>query len=293
MDDSRTIGSAQEVGMQKLRFEHALWSGLLTVVFAAGTATAQDDSGAEKVSSIDWRTCYRLAADQAAREGKPILVKVGATWCGPCRQMKQLTFADSRVIELVRSDFVALSIDADEHPELVTGFRVEAYPTTIIVAPDLTILKRMAGFQSATDLVAILSSHSRTQPGVSPEAAAGDVISALEPANAVKFGFDGYCLVSLLEENRVRKGVSEFTAEHRGQTICFQSDDNRQRFLADPEKYWPVANGQCLVSSREGTLSGPGDPRMAVTWRGRIWLFSDRQRQRRFIQTPLYYVNDL
>ena len=54
-----------------------------------------------------------------------------------------------------------------------------------------------------------------------------------------------------------------------------------------------MANGQCLVSSRESGSTGKGDPRMAVTWRGRIWLFSDRERQQRFIQTPHYYINEL
>jgi YHS domain-containing protein len=206
--------------------------------------------------------------------------------------MKQLTFTDSRVVEMVQSDFVPLTIDADEHPELVTGFRVEAYPTTFVVAPDFTILKRMSGFQSAGDLVGTLKSLAKSKISSKTEC---DAVSALAPANVVKFGFgfDGYCLVSLLEESRVLRGSAEFVAEHRGQTICFQSDEQRQKFLQNPEKYWPVANGQCLVSSREGSSAGPGDPRMAVTWRGRIWMFSDRQRQRRFIQSPFYYANEM
>ena len=279
--------------MHRLRKMCSCASSLLAVVLGGISAEAQDYGGVETAPFIDWRTSYRHAAEEAAREGKPLLVRVTASWCGPCRQMKQLTFTDTRVIDLVSSGFVPLIIDADEHPELVAGFRVEAYPTTIVVAPDLTILKRMAGFQSAGDLVSTLTSLSKSQPAVRPPNETSGAISALEPSNAIKFGFDGYCLVSLLEESRVRRGSADFVAEHRGQTICFHTDENRSRFLSDPEKYWPVANGQCLVSSREGTLAGQGDPRMAVTWRGRIWLFSDRERQQRFIQMPLFYVNEL
>jgi YHS domain-containing protein len=138
-----------------------------------------------------------------------------------------------------------------------------------------------------------LTTLCKTQATTRTTTPSSDVVSALEPANAVKFGFDGYCLVSLLEETRVRKGSSKFVAEHRGQTVCFQTEEHLQRFLADPEKYWPVADGQCLVSSREGSFAFQGDPRMAVTWRGRIWMFSDRERQRRFIQTPSYYANEM
>ena len=287
----RTDGSAQEVGMRQLRLMNALTSSLVAIALGVIPAEAQDYGGVEKAPSIDWRPSYRRAVDEATREGKPLLVSVTATWCGPCRQLKQLTFTDSRVIDMVQSSFVPYLIDADEHPELVTGFGVEAFPTTMVIAPDLTILKRMSGFQSAGDLIANMAPLATTS--IRNQHDSNEPVSALQPANAITFGFDGYCLVSILEESRVRRGAAEYSAEHRGQTICFRSEEHRQKFLADPEKYWPVANGQCLVSSREGASAGKGDPRLAVTWKGRIWLFSDRERQQRFIQSPFYYLNDL
>jgi thioredoxin-related protein/YHS domain-containing protein len=304
-EELRTEGSAQEVGMQKLWCRNALLSSLLAVALAVIPAEAQDAGGSITVRSIEWRTSYRRAADEANRDGKRLLISITASWCGPCRQMKQFTFSDSRVIDLVQSNFVALKIDADEHPELVTGFGVQAYPTTFIVDPDLTILKRMGGFQSAGSLLETLNSlpnsvqsvalmqSTQSSLAATKEVATSEIASALEPANTILFGFDGYCLVSLLEESRVCRGSAEFTAEHRGQAICFSTYENLQSFLADPEKYWPVANGQCLVSSRGGAFAGQGDPRMAVTWRGRIWLFSDRESQQRFIQAPLLYINEL
>ena len=279
--------------MRKLRSKNALVNCLMAVALAAIPAAAQDDGGPDNPVSIEWRSSYRNAADEAARDGKLLLVSITASWCGPCRQMKQLTFTDSRVIEMVQSEFVPLSIDADEHPDLVTGFKVDAYPTTFVVSPDFTILKKMSGFQSASDLVSNLRSQTQSKTPKTLAKSENDAVSALEPANAVKFGFDGYCLVSLLEENLALRGSAQFVAEHRGQTICFRTEEHRKRFLMDPDKYWPVANGQCLVSSREEGYSGQGDPRMAVTWRGRIWLFSDRSRQQRFIQTPLFYINEL
>lgn len=300
MDVLRTEGSAQEVGMQKLHLKNALWthsialwSSLLSVAFVVTSSQAEDYKGFERARTIDWRSSYRKAVDEANRDGKPLVVCVTASWCGPCRQMKQLTFNDSRVIELVQAQFVPYMIDADEHPELVTGFGIEAYPTTLVIAPDLSILKRLPGFQSPSDLVNVMSSVGNSVPSTRTLVVQDEPASALAPANALTFGFDGYCLVSILEESLVQRGSPEFVAEHRGQMICFQTDVHRQKFLANPEKYWPVANGQCLVSSREGTETGKGDPRMAVTWRGRIWLFSDRERQQRFIQMPLYYVNEL
>lgn len=279
--------------MRKLRFEQLLCSGLLSMALGIVSAKAEDNSGSKVVQSIDWSTSYPSAADEAVRTGKPMLVRITASWCGPCQQMKQLTFTDSRVVELARSSFVPLLIDADANTDLVARFQIEAYPTTLVIAPDQSILKRMKGFQSADSLVSNLTPLIKLQPKDGDVSSLQEIVSALDPANALKFGFEGYCLVSLLEETIVCKGSPEFVAEYRGQTVCFQSDEHRQRFLAEPQKYWPVANGQCLVSSRERASGAAGDPRMAVTWLGKIWMFSDRERQRRFIQTPFYYATEM
>jgi len=279
--------------MRKQAIWQIIWTGLLAVGLATPFAKGDDYVAIESSTTVSWRTSYQLASEESLRDGKLLLVKVSASWCGPCKQMKQLTFSDSRVVELLKSEFVALSIDADEHPDLVAGFNVEAYPTTIIVGPDRAILKRLKGFQSADSLLATLGTVSKPKTNSRGTNPSEDVASALEPVNGAKFGFAGYCQVSLLEETRVRKGSATFVAEHRGQTVCFQTEEHLQRFLVDPERYWPVADGQCLVSSREGSFAFQGDPRMAVTWRGRIWMFSDRERQRRFIQTPSYYANEM
>jgi thiol-disulfide isomerase/thioredoxin len=277
--------------MRMLCLKHTPWKVLLILVTAACPALAEDVGGGDSGPSIEWKKSYRQVVDEAERDGKLILVGVTASWCGPCRQLKQLTFKDARVAEIVNSAFVALSIDADEHPDLVSGFRVESYPTVVVMSPDRTIHKRMAGFQSAETMAATLSSLAKSQTPSRDTTAFDEVVSALEPANGIKFSFGGFCLVTLLEETRARKGSSDFIAEHRGQVICFQSEEHRQRFLQDPDKFWPVADGQCLVSSRDGSgsMAGMGDPRMAVTWRGRIWMFADRDHQRRFIQAPFYY----
>lgn len=280
--------------MRKSNYVLAICTSLMGFALEGDfTIKAAEVKEENQAPSIDWGTSYSEAIDEAAQTGRLILVRITATWCGPCQQMKQLTFADSRVIKLTNSSFVPLLIDADKHPDLVTGFRIESYPTTLVVAPDLSIQKRLKGFQSADRLVSELIPLAKQESSERDEGSSEESASALDPENAVKFGFDGFCLVSLLEETKARKGRPEFQAEYRGQIVCFQTEDNRLRFLADPERYWPVANGECLVSSREGSSYGQGDPRMAVTWRGKIWLFSDRECQKRFIESPFYYANEL
>lgn len=265
----------------------------------ASRPSAQADE--HEVSRLAWRRSYKQACDEARRRKRPILVKITATWCGPCRQMQQLTFTDERLRRRLRKDFVLLELDADENPDLITGFHVEAYPTTLVVSPELKVVSRMTGFKSAGDMISTLELVKFTPldgdeslaDAESGEFDDSQAVSALVTVNTLKLGFDGFCLVSLLDENRLRKGEATYPAEHRGQTVCFFSDEHRQRFLANPDRFWPVANGQCLVSTKDGRGAELGDPRVGVIWRGKLWFFSDRETQQRFLAMPQQYGGDL
>ena len=281
-------------------------SGSLVLALVAAVAIsfanrppAQADD--HEVSRLAWRKSYKQACEEARRRKRPILVKITASWCGPCRQMQQLTFTDERLRRRLRKDFVLLELDADENPDLITGFHVEAYPTTLVVSPDLKIVSRMTGFKSAGDMISSLELVKQS-PLDGDESLAdlesdefddSQAVSALAPVNTIELGFESFCLVSLLDENRLRKGDASFMTEHRGQTVCFFSDELRQRFLANPDRFWPVANGKCLVSSKEGREVELGDPRVGVIWRGKLWFFSDRETQQRFLAMPQQYGGGL
>ncbi len=282
-----------------------LRSGSLSLALVAAVAvsfasrpTQADD---HEVSRLAWRKSYKQACEEARRRKRPILVKITASWCGPCRQMQQLTFTDEPLRRRLRRDFVLLELDADENSDLITGFHVEAYPTTLVVSPELKVVSRMTGFKSAGDMITSLELVKFTPLDGSEslaDAESGEIddsqaVSALASVNTLKLGFDGFCLVSLLDENRLRKGEATYTAEHRGQAVCFYSDEHRQRFLAHPDRYWPVANGKCLVSTKDGRGAELGDPRAGVIWRGKLWFFSDRETQQRFLAMPYQYGGDL
>jgi YHS domain-containing protein/thioredoxin-related protein len=270
----------------------------VAISFASRPPAQADD---HVVSRLAWRKNYTQACEESGRRKRPILVKITATWCGPCRQMQQLTFADERLRRRLRKDFVLLELDADENPDLISGFHVEAYPTTLVVSPELKVVSRMTGFKSAGDLISSLDLVKRSPLEVDEslaDAESGEsddtqAASALAAVNTLKLGFDGFCLVSLLDENRLRQGDASYSTEHRGQTVCFFSDEHRQKFLANPERFWPVANGQCLVSTKDGRGAELGDPRVGVIWRGKLWFFSDRETQQRFLAMPQQYGGGL
>ncbi|MFO0918882.1 MAG: DUF255 domain-containing protein [Planctomycetaceae bacterium] len=245
-------------------------------------------SDEDERKTIQWRTNYAEAADEAAEKSKPILIEITAVWCSACKQMEQLTFKDRQIAQYVDSAYVPLVIDADAHSDLVSAFHVTAYPTTLVVSPDLKIAKRFTGYQSASTLLPELERIAQKQFATMDQITP---VSATRPVNTTPFAFEGFCLVSILEDTKLRRGSPEFVMTYKDQQICFHSEAHLKKFQDNPQKYWPVANGKCLVSEREEQQESMGDPRVGVTWQGRLWLFSDREHQQRFIRSPRKYMS--
>lgn len=94
-------------------------------------------------------------------------------------------------------------------------------------------------------------------------------------------GFDPVHLVAGEEVT----GDDRFTAEHGLYRYRFASDETRERFLADPERYAIQGDGQCPVSP-----SATADPALFAVHEGKIYTFTTRGCIERFRQSPDYYI---
>ena len=107
---------------------------------------------------INWHSSYTKALEEAQTSERPLLVKVSATWCGYCTKMNRETLSDDAVAQEINEHFVALELDADRDRELISKFRVSSFPTTIVVAPDRRILRRISGYQGKAEFTSNLRS---------------------------------------------------------------------------------------------------------------------------------------
>lgn len=85
---------------------------------------------------------------QAKRENKRILIDFWATWCHACIQMNKTTLRDTRIGNLLNYTFVNYSVDMDHDPdgkELVEKYKIQAFPTYLILNPDGTVYNRVVG----------------------------------------------------------------------------------------------------------------------------------------------------
>lgn len=124
-------------------------------------AVAVSDSA--QAEGVRWLKDPQTAMQQAAATGRPVLMKFTADWCGYCKKMERTTFSDAQTAEVVHRDFVPLLIDADKHKGLTQQLKIRGLPATLIIAPDMTILDRITGYQTTAKLLprlnAITASH--------------------------------------------------------------------------------------------------------------------------------------
>ena len=78
----------------------------------------------------DWSKALKAAQN----ENKLVFIDIYATWCGPCKMLKQYTFTDSSVGEFFNKNFINVSIDGEKGvgPKLAQQYAIEGYPTLIV-----------------------------------------------------------------------------------------------------------------------------------------------------------------
>ncbi len=100
-------------------------------------------------------TSYADAIKANATDGKLLIIKGTAEWCGPCKQMDKTTWVDATVVQFVKDNGVAIAVDVDELPDVAKTLGIEAMPT-MIVFKDGKELDRVVGMQTADKLLAWL-----------------------------------------------------------------------------------------------------------------------------------------
>ena len=96
---------------------------------------------------------FDAACKQAGTEGKVVFIDFYTTWCGPCKMLDQTTWKDPSVVALLAQRTVAIKLDAEKVVDLAKRYRIEAYPTLLVLKPDGTEIDRLVGYRPAATFV--------------------------------------------------------------------------------------------------------------------------------------------
>ncbi|MBX3413453.1 MAG: thioredoxin fold domain-containing protein [Pirellulales bacterium] len=136
------------------------WAGVglfFCLLLSSSTAAA---------GGIAWQSDVAEAWGEAVEQQRPLLIFVTRDHCKFCLKMKKSTLVDAQVVEHVEEGFVPLMIDASAEEKLVRELKITAYPTTLIVAPDKTIVERIKGHVTPSELEKRLAEAERRLRGL-------------------------------------------------------------------------------------------------------------------------------
>lgn len=103
-------------------------------------------------------------------------------------------------------------------------------------------------------------------------------------------GLDGYCPVTLAEQERWVRGDVRYGVIHRGRTYLFAGPEEAKRFYADPDRYAPVLSGIDVVMAVDDNRHVPGRREHGAWYEGRVYLFASEASYRRFADQPARYA---
>lgn len=138
---------------------------------ATSLVFAAPDAGAE----IAWESDLRTARDRAEREGKLLLLHFYSDSCGWCDRLEAGAFKSPEVAAAIEQSYVPVKIHAGQNPNVARTFRINGYPTDVIVTPAGTALSHRTSPQAANRYVEMLAESAASPnrgPVVDPAAVA-------------------------------------------------------------------------------------------------------------------------
>ncbi|MBN2473190.1 MAG: hypothetical protein JXB62_01180 [Pirellulales bacterium] len=114
--------------------------------------------------------------------------------------------------------------------------------------------------------------------------------SAAPSARSPVVGLDGFCPVELVEREHWQPGKPGLSAVHQGRTYLLAGPAQRQRFLADPDRYTPRYAGCDPVLVVDANRRAAGSTDFCVTYEGQLYMFSSTATLAQFGKDPQRYL---
>jgi len=110
----------------------------------------------QPAGSIPWQEFSDEAFARAKREGRLVLLDLGAVWCHWCHVMEQTTYRDPTVVALVSGHFVAVRVDQDARPDLSNRYEDYGWPATVIFDATGKELVKFSGYVPPPRMISLL-----------------------------------------------------------------------------------------------------------------------------------------
>ncbi|GAB3962254.1 hypothetical protein GCM10028805_63000 [Spirosoma harenae] len=113
----------------------------------------KNDQEGIQFTEASWKDILK----KAKAEKKVIFLDAYTSWCGPCKQLQKNVFTKKPVGDFYNGKFINVKMDMEkgEGPAFSQVYPVEAYPTLLFIDGNGKLLKKVLGYQTPEDLIAI------------------------------------------------------------------------------------------------------------------------------------------
>lgn len=105
------------------------------------------------------------------------------------------------------------------------------------------------------------------------------------------YALTGYDTVAYFTAGTPTKGDKKISTEWNNSTWLFSSEENKQLFLANPEKYAPAYDGHCAFAAGIGKKVS-AKPTLWKIIDGRLFLNFSKAANTRWLDNPEDYIKD-
>lgn len=152
---------------------------------------------------------YNEAVAAAKAEGKLVFIDFMTDWCGPCRVMARDVFPQEKLGKYMNDHFVCIKINAEkgEGVELAKTYKVDAYPTFVIINSDKKEIGRVVGGRSAAEF------EEEMECRINPEKAPELVTKRYQEGDRSAATVKAYAALKLHEATNDRQNYAKYQDE--------------------------------------------------------------------------------
>jgi thiol:disulfide interchange protein DsbD len=105
---------------------------------------------------VEWVSDFELGLEEAVLTRRPVLLTFYTTWCSWCRTLESRTFRDPEFVETARAHFVSVRVDGDKERGLAAMYRVNGYPTTVLLSRRGKEIGRVVGYKPPGEFLQLM-----------------------------------------------------------------------------------------------------------------------------------------
>ncbi len=129
---------------------------------------------------IQWRSDLETARNEARQTGKLLMMHFYSDQCAWCDRLEAGAFRDGHVQQAIVDRYVPVKIHGPSNPAWVQAFRIQSYPTDVLLTANGDVISRLVSPQDPVQFVAMLERPGRPAAvAVQPQQAIGESPTAV------------------------------------------------------------------------------------------------------------------